>query len=149
MASVTVLTSNWFIGVSSEAVTRLTDERFIQVLENAFWRLGGVPKVVVFDNGSFAVKHADWYDAEHHPKFVDFCKHYGFASRHNAYEFQSAICGRCGWSCIRLEIDGFETRSDREAMELVQTSDCSLVNFQKFPMQVIVMESSKGQRNES
>jgi len=63
----------------SEAVTRLTIERFIQVLENAFQRLGGVPKVVVFDNGSCAVKHADWYDAELHPKINDFCKHYGFA----------------------------------------------------------------------
>jgi len=63
----------------SEAVTRLTVESFIQVLENAFWRLGGVPKVVVFDNASCAVKHADWYDAELHPKIVDFCKHYGFA----------------------------------------------------------------------
>lgn len=63
----------------SEAVTRLTIERFIQVLENTFWRLGGVPKVVVFDNGSCAVKAADWYDAELHPKINDFCKHYGFA----------------------------------------------------------------------
>lgn len=63
----------------SEAVTRMTVERFIQVLENSFWRLGGVPKVVVFDNGSCAVKHADWYDAELHPKIIDFCKHYGFA----------------------------------------------------------------------
>ena len=63
----------------SEAVTRLTIERFIEVLENTFWRLGGVPKVVVFDNGSCAVKHADWYDAELHPKITDFCKHYGFA----------------------------------------------------------------------
>jgi transposase len=61
-----------------EAVTKMTTERFIQVLENAFWRLGGVPKVVVFDNGSCAVKHADWYDAELHPKIVDFCKHYHF-----------------------------------------------------------------------
>lgn len=63
----------------SEAVTRLTVERFIQVLENTFWRLGGVPKVVVFDNGSCAVKEADWYDAELHPKINDFCKHYTFA----------------------------------------------------------------------
>ena len=63
----------------SEAVTQMTVERFVQVLENAFWRLGGVPKVVVFDNGSCAVKHADWYDAELHPKIIDFCKHYNFA----------------------------------------------------------------------
>jgi hypothetical protein len=63
----------------SEAVRQMTVERFIQVLENAFWRLGGVPKVVVFDNGSCAVKQADWYDAELHPKINDFCKHYQFA----------------------------------------------------------------------
>ncbi len=63
----------------SESVTRLTVESFIRVLENAFWRLGGVPKVVVFDNASCAVKHADWYDAELHPKIVEFCQHYGFA----------------------------------------------------------------------
>jgi len=63
----------------AEAVKQLTAERFIQVLENAFWRLGGVPRIVVFDNGSCAVKEADWYDAELHPKITDFCKHYGFA----------------------------------------------------------------------
>lgn len=63
---------------TSEAVTRLTVEAFLTVLENAFWRLGGVPKVVLFDNGSCAVKQADWYDSELHPKIIDFCKHYGF-----------------------------------------------------------------------
>lgn len=57
----------------------MTVECFIQVLENAYWRLGGVPEVAVFDNGSCAVKHADCYDAELHPKIIDFCKHYGFA----------------------------------------------------------------------
>ncbi len=62
----------------SEAVTQMTVERFIEVLENAFWRLGGVPKVVLFDNASCAVKHADWYDSELHPKIIDFCKHYHF-----------------------------------------------------------------------
>ena len=63
---------------TSEAVTRMTVEMFLLVLENAFWRLGGVPKIVLFDNGSCAVKNADWYDSELHPKIVDFCKHYGF-----------------------------------------------------------------------
>ncbi len=43
----------------SESVTRLTVESFIRVLENAFWRLGGVPNVVVFDAASCAVKHAE------------------------------------------------------------------------------------------
>jgi transposase len=57
---------------NSEAVTRMTVERFIQVLKNSFWRLGGVPKVVVFDNGSCAFENADWYNAELHPKIIDF-----------------------------------------------------------------------------
>lgn len=39
----------------TEAVTRLTTESFIRSLENAFWRLGGVPKTVVFDNAKCAV----------------------------------------------------------------------------------------------
>lgn len=63
----------------TEAVTRLTTESFIRSLENAFWRLGGVPKTVVFDNAKCAVLKADWYDPELHPKIIDFCKHYGFA----------------------------------------------------------------------
>lgn len=63
----------------AEAVTRLTTESFIRTLENTFWRLGGVPKTVVFDNAKCVVLKADWYDPELHPKIVDFCKHYGFA----------------------------------------------------------------------
>jgi transposase len=62
----------------TEAVTRLTTESFIRVLENAFWRLGGVPKTVVFDNAKCVVIKADWYDPVLHPKIIDFCKHYGF-----------------------------------------------------------------------
>ncbi len=46
----------------SEAVRRLTTESFIRSLENAFWTLGGVPKVVVFDNAKAVVSQADWYD---------------------------------------------------------------------------------------
>lgn len=88
----------------SEAVTQLTIERFIQVLENTFWRLGGVPTVVVFDKRSCAVKHADWYDAKLHPKINDFCKHYGFAlvptqprtPRHKDY-------ASCCTSCVRWD----------------------------------------------
>jgi transposase len=62
----------------TEAVTRLTTESFIRSLENAFWRLGGVPKTVVFDNAKCAVLKADWYDPELHPKIIEFCKHYNF-----------------------------------------------------------------------
>ena len=63
----------------TEAVTRLTTESFIRSLENAFWRLGGVPKTVVFDNAKCVVLKADWYDPELHPKINEFCNHYGFA----------------------------------------------------------------------
>ena len=62
----------------TEAVTRLTTESFIRSLENAFWRLGGVPKTVVFDNAKCVVLKADWYDPELHPKIIEFSKHYGF-----------------------------------------------------------------------
>jgi transposase len=60
----------------SEAVRRLTTESFIRSLENAFWALGGVPKVVVFDNAKAVVSQADWYDPELNPKIVEFCRHY-------------------------------------------------------------------------
>jgi len=62
----------------SEAVRRLTTESFIRSLENAFWSLGGVPQVVVFDNAKAVVKQADWYDPDLNPKIVDFCRHYDF-----------------------------------------------------------------------
>lgn len=60
----------------SEAVRRLTTESFIRSLENAFWALGGVPQVVVFDNAKAVVSQADWYDPELNPKIVEFCRHY-------------------------------------------------------------------------
>lgn len=63
----------------TEAITRLTTENFIRCLENAFWKLGGVPKTVVFDNAKCAVLKADWYDPILHPKILEFCKHYDFA----------------------------------------------------------------------
>jgi transposase len=62
----------------SEAVRRLTTESFIRSLENAFRALGGVPKVVVFDNAKAVVTQADWYDPELNPKIVEFCRHYNF-----------------------------------------------------------------------
>ena len=63
----------------SEAVRRLTTESFLRSLENAFWELGGVPQVVVFDNAKAAVTKADWYDPELNLQLVEFCKHYGIA----------------------------------------------------------------------
>jgi transposase len=63
----------------TEAVTRLTTESLIRSLENAFRALGGVPKIIVFDNAASAVKQADWYDPELNPKIIAFCKHYGCA----------------------------------------------------------------------
>jgi transposase len=63
----------------SEAVRRLTTESFIRSLENAFWALGGVPRIVVFDNAKAVVSQADWYDPELNPKIVEFCRHYNFA----------------------------------------------------------------------
>ncbi len=62
----------------SEAVKGMNVENSLTVLENAFIALGGVPKIVLFDNASCAVKNPDWYDSVLHPKIVDFCKHYGF-----------------------------------------------------------------------
>src|SRR5512134_3108069 len=62
----------------SEAVRRLTTESFVRSLENAFWALGGVPKIVVFDNAKAVVSQADWYDPELNPKIVEFCRHYHF-----------------------------------------------------------------------
>jgi transposase len=62
----------------SEAVKSMNVESFLTVLENAFLALGGVPKLVLFDNASCAVKNPDWYDSVLHPKILDFCKHYGF-----------------------------------------------------------------------
>ena len=62
----------------SEAVRTLTTESFLRSLENAFWALGGVPQVVVFDNAKSVVTHPDWCDPELNPWIVEFCRHYGF-----------------------------------------------------------------------
>ncbi|HEY7820791.1 MAG TPA: IS21 family transposase [Vicinamibacteria bacterium] len=61
----------------SEAVPCQTTEMFIRVLENAFFELGGVPRVLVIDNLPAAVTHADLYDPELNPKMESFCRHYG------------------------------------------------------------------------
>ena len=49
----------------SEVVWRQTTEDFIRAIENAFWRLGGVPRVLIIDNLRAAVVEADWFDAGH------------------------------------------------------------------------------------
>jgi transposase len=61
----------------SEVVERESTEMFIRALENAFFALGGIPKVLVIDNLLAAVKRADFYDPELNPKVESFCQHYG------------------------------------------------------------------------
>jgi len=61
----------------SEAVYHQTTDNFLHCLENAFWHFGGVPKTLVIDNLKAAVKNADWYDPDIHPKVQSFCEHYG------------------------------------------------------------------------
>lgn len=63
----------------SEVVWRQTTDNFIAAIENAFYYFGGVPKRLVIDNLKAAVKRADWYDPEVHPKLQSFAKHYGTA----------------------------------------------------------------------
>lgn len=61
----------------SEAVWRQSTDSFLSCLENAFVHFGGVPKHLVIDNLKAAVKRADWYDPELHPKIQSFAAHYG------------------------------------------------------------------------
>jgi len=61
----------------SEAIYRQTTDNFIRCLENAFWHFGGAPKILIIDNLKAAVKNADWYDPDIHPKIQSFCEHYG------------------------------------------------------------------------
>jgi len=61
----------------SEAVFHQNTEAFIAALENSFRYFGGVPKTLVIDNLKAAVKQADWYDPEIHPKLQSFAQHYG------------------------------------------------------------------------
>lgn len=63
----------------SEVVWRQTTDNFISAIENAFYYFGGVPKRLVIDNLKAAVKRADWYDPEVHPKLQSFAAHYGTA----------------------------------------------------------------------
>ena len=61
----------------SEAVFHQSTEAFISALENSFRYFGGIPKTLVIDNLKAAVKQADWYDPEIHPKLQSFAQHYG------------------------------------------------------------------------
>jgi len=61
----------------SEAVLHQSTEAFIGALENSFRYFGGTPKTLVIDNLKAAVKQADWYDPEIHPKLQSFGQHYG------------------------------------------------------------------------
>lgn len=63
----------------SEAVWHQSTDNFMAALENAFTHFGGVPKRLVIDNLKAAVKQADWYDPEIHPKLQSFAAHYGTA----------------------------------------------------------------------
>ena len=63
----------------SEVVWHQTTDNFIAALENAFHYFGGVPKRLVIDNLKAAVRRADWYDPEIHPKLQSFAAHYGTA----------------------------------------------------------------------
>ncbi len=97
----------------SETVYRQTTDDFLNCLENAFWHFGGVPKTLVIDNLKAAVKNADWYDPEIHPKIQSFCEHYGtvilpakpYTPRHKGkvergigYVKDNALKGRRFWS---------------------------------------------------
>ncbi len=61
----------------SEVVYHQNTDNFIRCLENAFWHFGGVSRALVIDNLKAAVKNADWYDPDVHPKIQSFCEHYG------------------------------------------------------------------------
>jgi len=61
----------------SEAVYHQSTDTFIRCLEDAFWHFGGVPRTLIIDNLKAAVKNADWYDPDIHPRIQSFCEHYG------------------------------------------------------------------------
>ena len=61
----------------SEVVYHQSTDNFIRCLENSFWHFGGVPRTLIIDNLKAAVKNADWYDPDIHPKIQSFCEHYG------------------------------------------------------------------------
>lgn len=57
-------------------------EQFLACHQNAFLRLGGVPKRVMIDNLRSAVlSHPAGQPAVYHPRYLDFAAHYGFEIR--------------------------------------------------------------------
>ena len=61
----------------SEVVYHQTTDNFIHFLEISFWHFGGVPRTLIIDNLKAAVKNADLYDPDIHPKIQSFYEHYG------------------------------------------------------------------------
>jgi transposase len=59
-----------------EAVASQKKEDWLNANQNAFYYFGGVPQAVVPDCLKAAVKHADWYEPEINPEFLDFSRHH-------------------------------------------------------------------------
>jgi len=60
----------------TETLLAQSTDHFLAALENAFRHFGGVPSTLRIDNLKAAVKQADWYDPELHPKILAFADHY-------------------------------------------------------------------------
>jgi hypothetical protein len=58
-------------------VFRSSSQMWAQLHEQAFRRLGGVPRVIVLDNLREGVLVADWYDPILNPLYRDVLAHYG------------------------------------------------------------------------
>jgi transposase len=69
------------LGYSRKAVRFLSFQSsariWAELHEQAFGRLGGVPRTVVLDNLSEGVRHADFYDPALNPLYRDLLTHYG------------------------------------------------------------------------
>ena len=60
----------------TETLPAQSTDHFLTAIENAFRHFGGVPATLRIDNLKAAVKQADWYDPELHPKILAFANHY-------------------------------------------------------------------------
>jgi transposase len=60
----------------TETLPAQSTDHFLTAIENAFRHFGGVPATLRIDNLKAAVKQADWYDPELHPKILAFAEHY-------------------------------------------------------------------------
>ena len=60
----------------TETLDSQRTDHFLTAIENAFRHLGGVPATIRIDNLKAAVKQADWYDPELHPKILAFAEPY-------------------------------------------------------------------------